>query len=183
MITHSAVNVALDVILPENLPQLHSWRNNGNIYNWCRQRDLIDIQDHEEWFLSLKNNKSIKMYLIKETNHSIPVGVCGLTSIDLYNQHAEFSLYIAPDSHGFGLGQQALKLLLHHGFNTYPLNIIYGETFETNKAFKLFMEMGFRHEGTRRDFYYKNGRYLGAHLVSIRRDEFDINKSKLLKAV
>jgi hypothetical protein len=101
------------------------------------------------------------------------VGVCGLTSIDWVNRRAEFSLYIDPDRQKDGLGKAALQTLLHHGFMTLGLNCIWGETFDLNPAAKLFEGLGFIKEGSRRDFYYRDGRFIDAHLYSLLRRHWD----------
>lgn len=183
MICHDNLLVSFDTIKESDLDLLLSWRNHLLVYQWCRQRDLIDEQDHLEWFSSLKNNKKIKMYLIRDNIHLVPIGVCGLTDIDLYNQRAEFSLYIAPDKQRQGYGQDALKLLLYTAFRNYPFEIIYGETFRGNPAMKTFLNLGFFIEGTRRSFYFKGGQLIDADLVSIKRSEFQMNTTKKLKAL
>lgn len=166
--------IELRAISEYNLPDLLSWRNDERIYKWCRQRDLISEDEHQDWFDSLKSNPKIKMfeihYIQPDTDELI--GVCGLTDIDLYNQRAEFSLYIAPKFQEKGFGQMSLITLLKHGFKNYPLNVIYGECFDGNGAYKMFLDIGFKHEGTRRDFYFKNGKFIDARLVSIKRSEF-----------
>jgi RimJ/RimL family protein N-acetyltransferase len=112
------------------------------------------------------------MYEIRNPESLTPLGVCGLTSIDLYNRHAEFSLYIAPQLQGDGLGTRALKTLLAYGFKTLGLNSIWGETFQGNHALKMFEQMGFKIEGSRRDFYFRDGKYIDAVLVSMQASEF-----------
>ena len=52
------------------------------------------------------------------------------------------------------------------------LNVIWGETFEGNHAYDMFLKLGMKHEGTRRQFYFKEGKHIDAHLVSITRQEF-----------
>lgn len=173
MIEHPKLKVKLDSILPKHVDDLFDWRNDPEIFKWCRQRDLLDYNNHLKWYESLTGNKSIKMYLVRNQSDQ-PIGVCGLTDIDLYNQRAEFSLYIASIYQKSGLGTDALKLLLYHGFKTYPLNVIWGETFLGNGALTTFKKIGFTIEGTRRDFYFKGGRHIDAILVSIKRNEFTV---------
>jgi RimJ/RimL family protein N-acetyltransferase len=114
----------------------------------------------------LKSDRSIQMFGIlndKEMN----IGTCGLTSIDLVHRSAEFSLLIAPDYHKNGYGRAALKQLLHYGFTHLGLHSIWGETFQGNPAFKLFLSLGMHDDGMLRERYFKNGRYLDAVAVSI----------------
>lgn len=173
MITHPKLKVKLDSILPKHVDDLFDWRNDFEIFKWCRQRDLLEYADHQAWYKSLEGDRSKKMYLVRDNNDQA-IGVCGLTDIDLYNQRAEFSLYISSLNQKGGRGTEALQLLLYHGFRTYPLNVIWGETFIGNGALTTFKKLGFTIEGTRRDFYFKGGKPIDAILVSIKRSEFTI---------
>ena len=98
--------------------------------------------------------------------------MCGLTSIDYINSRAEFSLYIGHSYQRQGFAKDALKALLEVAFNEVNLNGVWGETFEGNHALNLFEKLGMKKEGTRRQFYFKGGKYIDAHLVSITREEW-----------
>ena len=166
------VRVKLSPILKEYSPQLFSWRNDENIFKWCRQVDLLTEVGHEKWMQSHQLDKSIKMYAILNERSDL-IGVCGLTDIDLINQRAEFSLYIGPEFQKKGYAKEALELLIETGFSRYPLKTIWGETFDKNPACNMFLSMGFTYEGLRRNFYFKNGKHIDAHLVSITREELN----------
>lgn len=100
-----------------------------------------------------------------------PTGVCGLTSIDRVNQRAEFSLYIAPGDQGQGVGEKALKTLCKHGFNNLNLNSIWGESYVGNPAIHMFEKIGFKPEGKRRQHYFRDGKFIDAHIFSLLRSE------------
>lgn len=161
---------------PRKAPLL-SWRNDPAIWQWCRQHTLIDEDSHEAWAKSLCSRKDVKMFLIGNLGEY--VGVCGLTDIDHLNQRAEFSLYIAPEFQGRGLAKSALKTLLCHGFLDLNLNCIWGESFENNPAQNLFQKVGFKFEGRRRHFYYREGRFIDACLYSALRSDWVSNWPKL----
>lgn len=180
------VTVKLGPLLKEYSAQLFTWRNDESIFKWCRQVDLLTEIGHEKWMQSHQLDKTIKMYSIIDTNYAGKkdnwnttglVGVCGLTDIDLINQRAEFSLYIGPEFQKKGYAKAALKLLLEIGFSRYPLKTIWGETFEKNPAYNMFLTIGFKPDGTRRSFYFKDGHHIDAHLVSITREEFNATKN------
>ena len=163
----------------EDLEQLRTWRNDPRIYQWCRQVGTISKAQQLNWFEKQAVDPSIIMYAIEE--YIIPpvggakdqiVGVAGLTSIDHLNSRAEFSLYIGPEFQKSGLGGEALAELLEIGFNDLNLNRIWGETFDKNPAIKLFEKIGMQKEGTRKDFYFKGGVYIDAHLYSINKAEY-----------
>ena len=146
------------------------WRNNPLIYKWCRQFEPLDWTSHNKWFDGLPDRQDVKMYGIR---HDVNfVGVCGLTDIDRINSRAEFSLYIGTEYWGNGHGTNALKTLLAHGFDSLNLHSIWGETYAENPASKVFESIGMKLDGTRRGFYYRDGKYIDAHLYSILKGEF-----------
>jgi RimJ/RimL family protein N-acetyltransferase len=145
------------------------WRNEPEIYKWCRQYEPISFESHRGWIESLPKRSDVKMYGIYDSDW---LGVCGLTSVDLINRKAEFSLYIGPEHQGKGYGKAALKTLCAHGFKAIGLNHIFGESFDGNPAIKMFEDVGFKKEGTRRSFYFRDGKFVDAHLYSLLADEW-----------
>lgn len=177
------MNLYLAPLDSSDMGMVRNWRNRYEIWRWCRQDDLISDAAQIRWFNRQSEDPTIKMYkvmietLVQEKDKepetkAHAAGVCGLTSIDLKNRRAEFSLYLAPELHGKGFGKIALKTLLLHGFQNLGMNVIYGETFDSNPAARMFEKLGFRKEGTRRQFYFRDGRFIDAHLYSITSEEF-----------
>jgi len=168
--------IHLDFIDRETGKNLHYFRNLPEVRSWCRQVKLIDDLQQEQWYESQSKRNDILMYAIKKEVGEVSkklVGICGFTSIDMINRHAEFSLYIFPDFRLNGFAEKALKLLFKHGFYDLNLRQIWGETFENNPAYSLFKKLGMKDDGVRREFYYKNGQYLNAKMISIMKDEFN----------
>lgn len=157
---------------------LRSWRNNYQIWRWSRQNDLISDAEQVRWFNRQSEDPSVKMYkIVADTEKAKgPVGSCGLSSIDVYNRRAEFSIYIAPQSQRLGLGKAALSCLLHHAFKNLGLNVVWGECFDGNPAIKMFESLGFSKDGTLRQFYFKDGKFIDAHLISITAGDFDARR-------
>lgn len=151
---------------------LRRWRNDFRIYRYCRQNDLISISDQNKWKEKIASDRTIKMYSVI-TQSGKGVGVCGLTDLDLLNCNAEFSLYIEPNSQGQGYGKQALQTLICNGFNAYGLEVIWGETFEHNPAAKMFLQVGLKLEGVLRRRYFREGKFIDAHLYSIIRSKWE----------
>lgn len=161
---------------------IRSWRNDPKIWRWTRQNDLLSKNHHEDWFEKQAKDPTIKMYGVHEipTIHTYDnhdeiktlVGVCGLTSINLTNRNAEFSLYIAPERQGNGLAKPALKTLLFHGFKNMNLHMIWGETFGNNPAEKMFRDIGMHQDGLKRQCYFKDGSFWDAFIFTILKDEF-----------
>lgn len=163
------------------MPLIRAWRNDYKIWRWCRQHDLISDFDQARWFDTQSKDPTIKMYKIMvcavdsasvAIREPITVGVCGFTSIDLHNRRAEFSLYIAPAYQHRDFGSQGLRSLLTHGFSNLGFHVIWGEVFEGNPALEKFEALGFKRDGIRRDFYFRDGKYIDAHLISIKDSEW-----------
>lgn len=150
----------------DELATILAWRNNPEIYQWCRQYEPISWESHSAWFKRIQGDASIKMFGIYTPGL---VGVCGLTSIDWVNRRAEFSLYVGPEYKGLGYGEAALRGLIRHGFDVLGLNSIWGEVFAGNPAMEMFRKVGFKDEGVRRQFYYRKGKFIDAYLCSIQR--------------
>lgn len=166
--------ITLGPLIYDNLELYRSWRNDYEIWKWCRQNDYINEQAHQKWFDRSCESKSIKMYeILCDKKEPKCVGVCGLTDIDMLNRRAEFSLYINPKYQSLGYGKNALKALLKHGFLHYGFQTIWGETFDGNPASSSFEKIGMKKDGTRRNFYFREGRFIDCHLYSITREEWN----------
>ena len=163
-------SVSLEALCFSDMDQCRKWRNDHRIWRWCRQNDQISDLSQSMWFESQNNDSKIHMYKI--TSLGEPVGVCGFTSHDYINRSAEFSLYIDPENHGKGLGKNSLKTLVCHGFRNLNLHSIWGETYEGNPAFKMFIDLGFTHDGTRRESYFRDGRFIDSEMVSVLESEW-----------
>jgi len=163
--------VTLGTIDHFNLNLLREWRNDPKIFKWTRQHDLLDEASHYSWAERLPNDPTLKMYLIYDRNKN-EIGVCGLTSLDLINRTAEFSLYIASKYQKRGYGEAALKTLLSHGFLTYGLYQIWGETFENNPAQHLFKKLGFHVNEGPGKCYFKEGKHIKSYFLSMLIDEW-----------
>lgn len=150
--------------------KVNEWRNDPKIWRWTRQNDLISLAEQKDWFERQSKDPTIQMYGIWKEDYI--VGVCGFTSINHKNRNAEFSLYIAPSRHGERLSKPTLLTLFSHGFKNMGLKCIWGETFEGNRAARLFEQVGMTFDGKRRQFYWKDGHFNDAYIYCILDVEF-----------
>lgn len=169
--------IKLDTVWADDNEILRLWRNDYQIWKHCRQHDLINERQQHNWFEIQAKDQNTRMYGVYVDNEEL-IGVCGLTTIDWIARKAEFSLYIAPEYQGGGFASKALKTLFNHGFSNLNLNLIWGETFNGH-AHKVFEHLGMVTEGVRRDFYFKDGKYLDATLISVRRSEWKFSAPQI----
>lgn len=159
---YTPVNLIADI----NIHDALACRNDLSIWQWCRQYTLISRIEQEKWIQKINEDSTIKMFSVRDSL-SIQIGVCGFTSIDRQNRSAEFSLYIDPDEQKKGYGIKALATLCKHGFEDWNFNRIWGEVFEGNPAMAMFEKLGFKKEGFLRDTYFRKGKFIGSHIISI----------------
>lgn len=155
-----------DVCLSPDIPaRAREWRNHKQIRRWCRQHTLISEAEHNDWLRRQHEDPTIKMFGISKKGTAL--GVCGFTSIDRQNRHAEFSLYIEPGKAGSGYGEKALRTLVNHGFRDWGFNRIWGEVFAGNPALQIFRDVGFHDEGLLRQAYFREGAFVNAHRIAV----------------
>jgi RimJ/RimL family protein N-acetyltransferase len=164
-----------------HIDQARAWRNDWTVWQFTRQNDVISDIEQEQWFHRQAADETIRMYavILFANGHERFIGVAGLTSLDWPNRRAEFSLYIGPEYQRQGHGRMALRVLLDHAFKNLGLKQVWGETFHGNPAIKMFGQLGFQVDGKRREFYFKDGKWLDAYLISILATEWaDLNRPK-----
>jgi RimJ/RimL family protein N-acetyltransferase len=120
----------------------------------------------------IADDRTIRMFTVVGGVKHEDVGVCGLTSIDHVNQSAEFSLYIGWEYQREGYGLDALETLVRHGFTALNLNRIWGEVFDENPAMEMFKQVGFKLEGKLRESYFRDGRFIHSHMISLLRNDW-----------
>jgi len=175
---HSGIYLSTD--LPYQ--QMRKWRNDYHIYKWCRQVSILSEEDQYRWQDTIRDNPTIKMYCIQvldlglshlEEECLVPVGVCGLTSINLIARHAEFSIYIGKEYQKKGYGQKALYTLIRHGFEEFNLNKIWGDVFVGNPGKKMLRNLHFKFAPGHEEHYFKNGQYINTELAYLFKRDFD----------
>lgn len=158
-------------IKESDLVDMFRARNDPKVMKWCRQQSPLHWDNHVKWFEKQRADDTLEMFICEFDRKA--VGVCGLTNIDWVRSIGEFSCYVFPKQQQKGHATRALSLLFDFGFKDLNLNLIWGETMAGNPAYDLFTrKMGMVHEGTRRDFYFKDGKYLDANLISLKRMEW-----------
>lgn len=165
-------SVFLKQVEDEDKALFYTWRNDPDIWEWCRQRGPITNKHHNKYWDFVETSDNHKFWAIFSKEDLQTIGCCGFTDIDHVNSRAEFSCYIDTSFQGFGYGTAALKTLFTYGFDYLNLNCIWGESYNGNPALSMFKKLGMKTEGKRRDFYFRNGRYIDAILISILRREW-----------
>ena len=107
------------------------------------------------------------------TNNNLHIGNVYLTDINYINRTAESHILIGNREYwGQGLGSDALKQILHYGFEERGLNRVYAHINADNAAsLRLHEKCGYKKEGLLRQAIFKNGQFKDVVVMSILKEE------------
>ena len=102
------------------------------------------------------------------------IGVAYATRINTHNRHAQVGITIGErDYWGRGYGRASFELLLAYCFNMLELHRVSAETFEDHTAWRDLVEgMGFRKEGTTREYLHRDGKYWDKEIYGLLEREY-----------
>lgn len=139
--------------------------------SWFNNPDVCRFNDHHRFPLYREQMRAYYETVIKSRSNLIlaiidiasdrHIGNVALESIDLVNRSAEFAIIVGDkEAWGKGIGEEAGRLLIRHGFNELNLHRIACGTSRENVGMqKLATKLGFQEEGTQREAMFKHGVY------------------------
>ena len=152
----------------------HQWFNDyvttkhlvHGVYPVSKQQEACIVSQEIE-----EKNSLLLTVVHKETEKHI--GVISLKNIDHLNRKAEISLVLGPYPI-VGAGLEAMALLTQHGFDRLNLQKIYAGQHEGLWQWINTLELiGYRIEGYRKDFGYRNGSAYGVILTGVTAGQFN----------
>ena len=167
------IKMQLKQIRKSDLKLLIQWRNSKNIFPYNTQYFLLNSKTQTEWFNSLQNDSSRKMFMILHKN--MKIGICGLIDMDHKNKNANIAIIIGKTQlHAKGLGTITLSNLLNYGFKKLHLHRIGAEVIEYNKnSIYFFKKSKFKIEAIHRDVIWRNNRWWNMYSMSILKHNFN----------
>jgi len=101
-----------------------------------------------------------------------------LNELDADNQACNFRIYLTGgQNRGRGLGTEATRLLLAHGFETIGLHRIDLEVYAFNpRARRVYEKVGFVYEGTKRQSLRWDGEWIDADVMSILAPDWAVHR-------
>ncbi len=99
-------------------------------------------------------------WAILRAGHDELIGTVGLLHIDSGHRRGELGYELARPWWGQGLAPEAAAAVVHYGFSALGLHRIEAGTLPENHASARVLEkLGFREEGTLRDYIHAKGRF------------------------
>jgi RimJ/RimL family protein N-acetyltransferase len=160
--------IRLTAMRKEDLPTYRMWNSVeafGRYYNSSPIREESEKNANE-----LVDSHSDRNYrfAIRPLDSEDFLGVCAIEDIVWSHQVGWLSIALGPDFHGKGYGKDAMQLLVHYGFNELNLHRLQLTVFSYNEgAIKLYDSIGFKHEGTFREFLKRDGKRHDMHLYGL----------------
>ncbi|MDW8801388.1 GNAT family protein [Clostridium sp. A1-XYC3] len=170
-------NVRLTSLKESDLTIFESWYND---INFLRLYDMIPAipkceSELNEMLKEIKNSNDRYIFAIRTIEEDKFVGVTGFENILWNNSTAVIYIGIGDNTYrGKGIGKEALALTMEFGFQELNLHRIGLNVLSYNKpALKLYENLGFKKEGTYREFIHRDGKRHDMYLYSILRPEWE----------
>lgn len=113
-------------------------------------------------------------WAIVEKNTGECIGQIAYFLVDSKNHFAEIEYCIGSNFQCMGFATEATKSVIAYGFEKMNLHKVQICTKTINEPSKRVIEKcGFTYEGTLRDYFYRNGEYVGRLYFSMLRSEFE----------
>jgi diamine N-acetyltransferase len=154
--------------------QIAGWFGRAEVRRGTRQYRPRTPEMQEKLLQDGTNSPEHIIFSIALQEDDRLVGSCGLHKIDPRNHGAELGMVIGdPSDWGRGLGSEAARLLIAYGFDTVNLHRIWLEVYEDNHgARKIYEKLGFRLEGTLREYGFRDGRWWDLHCMALLDHEY-----------
>lgn len=158
---------------------------NANYREWFNDEEVCRYNSHHrfpnhdenmrEYFEKVIKSRENLILAICDTKTDAHIGNIALENIDTLNQCAEFAILIGDKTAwGKGVGTEAARLIIGHGFRELNLHRIYCGTQEDNAGMrKLAASLGFKEEGASRQAIFKGGAFKDIIRFGLLRDEFE----------
>jgi len=168
--------IILRAIEESDLPLLHKWANDP------KTQDIIgnihfpsSFEYQKKWFSGLQNDSLNQRFAIEAEDTGL-IGISSIMNIDWKNNHAWHGIVLGDvDIRGKGYGIDTVMATMRYAFDELHLERLDGSIIEYNKtSFSFYCDkLGWKVEGTRRNYYYRKGRYWDQIVVGITRKDYE----------
>ena len=164
--------VRLRAVRDDDLPFCLRVANDPDLRGWLRfERPMTESQERS-WIAHLDDARQ-RVWIIEALPEGRPVGLVSLDDWAHVARHAELGVaLLEPAERGHGLGEEAIRLALRHGFEEMNLQRVHLNVHEDNPARRLYARLGFREEGRQRRHVFKRGAFRDLLAMGLLREEW-----------
>lgn len=157
-------------------PAYREWFNDAEVCRYSsHHRFPKQDQDMRAYYEGVIKSRENLILAICDKETEEHLGNIALENIHSVNQSAEFAVVIGEKkAWGKGIGTEAARLIVAHGFNDLNLHRIWMGTLADNIGMqRIALALGFQEEGRSREEEYKDGRFNDVIRYGLLRHEFE----------
>ena len=172
--------VTLHPVRPTDVPELHAAmadievsRLTGSVHSLAEAgHSTWNLADLEEIYSRWAAADDRIVWVIVEKASGRVVGESVLNDLDPGNRSCSFRIWISG-ARDKGLGTEATRLTMRHAFEEQGLNRVDLEVYDFNpRARRVYEQVGFIHEGVKRQALRFEDEWIDASIMSILADEW-----------
>lgn len=159
------------------LDMLELWVSKPEIqhmYSEPTYNTIDEVNELLEKYIQNYDNNDYYRWAIVDNDSNRCIGQIAFYLVDTNNHFAEIEYCIASEYQNKGLMTEAVKAVIGFGFEIIGLHKIQISTKEINAPSKRVIEKsGFTYEGTLRDYFYYEGKYIDRLYYSMLFSEYE----------
>lgn len=166
--------VTLRGIEKSDLPMMQEMFNDPEMENcvvgWAFP---LSASQQENWYANHQNDAHNHRFVI-ETEEDGPVGIATLVDLDWKNRRATHGIKLCNKQvRTKGIGTDTVMAIMRYAFDELGLHRLDGAWFDMNVASaKLYTNCGWKVEGRRRDYVFKQGQWRDLNIVGVLAEDY-----------
>lgn len=168
--------VRLRALTPADVPRWASWFNDAAVTAAMNKGAFPVTEAQQTEFLGrISASPTDIQFAVVSKDDDTLVGTIGIHKIDWIHRHASISVVIGERQYwGRGLGTEAVGLVVRHAFTKLNLHRLTAGMWAPNEGSRhCFEQNGFRREGTLRESFSYEGRYVDEYVYGLLQQEWE----------
>lgn len=129
--------------------------------------EYAQAQEIIQFYLEPAGKTHNRWGLVRKSDHKL-IGTCGYHKWAKQYFRAEIGFDLGPGFWGHGYMTEALRAVIHHGFDGLGLHRIEALVYVGNdRSARLLQQLGFTSEGILRDYFYLDGKFYDHYLFAL----------------
>ena len=164
-------------IVPDDYQMMYeNWAKYEDVCRYFPFNPIEDIDIYKEkvhrWVSNYESDTYFHWVIEWKENNEL-IGTINLGSVEESCLMADTSYMLSPKYWGQGIMTEVLQVVLNYAFNEIELNRVQADVFDGNIASeRVLIKSGMQFEGTARQKYYKNGKFIDTAQYAIIRSDF-----------
>lgn len=154
---------------------LHRYWSDDDVTEYMVLDPFEKIEDTIQMIVLLAglfaDDSGIRWAVVRKED-GVVIGTCGFHNLKPEHFRAEMGYEIGKEYWGQGLMSESIKAILDYGYETMDFNRVEAFVNEGNsRSLRLLEKIGFRLDGTLREYEFARGRFVDQHCLSLLRKQ------------